>query len=107
MSNEINTKLLERAAEAIDSAHEHIERWSSTYYEKVLDECRAQVIKHIDDNNLEDLYAISLPRLEDKLKESANALEAQEAFNTEYDPEGAQEAAEVLRDQLREDGIPF
>ena len=111
MSHINNTALLERAADAVDLAHDHIEQWLSTPLETQLDEAVAQVMKHIETNNTEDLHYVSLPRLETLLEESAQALQEAEDvrahFEAEYNPEEATEAAEILRDALREDGMPF
>lgn len=71
MSNSVNEQLLERAAETIDLAHEHQEFWLSTPMGKMLDKLVAQVVKNIDDNNLEDLHAFNLPALERGLRQSA------------------------------------
>lgn len=83
MSNQSNEELLERASEAIELAARYIENeFTHTTPAKVLDELVAQVIKHIDDNNLDDLFMASLPALERFLDECSNALadQAREAF---------------------------
>lgn len=83
MSNNVNEQLLERASEAIELAARYIENeYNNTTPGKVLDEKVAQVTKHIDDDNLDDLYNYSLPSLEFYLNECSNALadQAREAF---------------------------
>ena len=85
MSDKYNTLLLERAAAAIDEANALMEGPlnHASFAEKDLDVHVAQVTKHIDDNNLDDLYNYSLPALENRLNYYANELAktAQEHFH--------------------------
>lgn len=84
MSNERNTILLERAETAIDEAHALIEGPlnNASFAENEIDSYVAQVVKHMDDNNLDDLYNYSLPALENRLNFYARELgtQAQEHF---------------------------
>lgn len=109
MSNNTNEALIERASSAIDLAHDHIEYWAGTLHADLLDSAVAQCMKNIDDNNFDDLYTVNLPYLETALQNSLHAMEQADAvrdnFEAEYDPEAAQETADILRDQLREDGV--
>lgn len=73
MSNEANTILMERAAELIDQGQEAMEEWTSTTPGKVLDVKIAQVIKHLDDQNYDDLFNVSMPSLENYLNELSRA----------------------------------
>ena len=73
MSNENNTILMERAAELIDLGQEAMEEWTSTTPGKVLDVKIAQVIKHLDDQNYDDLFNVSMPSLENYLNELSRA----------------------------------
>lgn len=74
MSTNENDRLLERASEAIDLASRYMEEFTSTTTGKVLDELVAQVTKHIDDDNLDDLFNASLPALERWLDQCSNVL---------------------------------
>ena len=73
MSNEANTILRERAAELIAQGQEAMEEWTSTTPGKVLDVKIAQVIKHLDDQNYDDLFNVSMPSLENYLNELSRA----------------------------------
>lgn len=80
MSNERNTVLLERAAELVDLALQALEDdWLGTTPGAVLDAKIAQVLSHIDHNNLDDLYNYSMPALENYL----NELSRQHFYNNE------------------------
>ncbi|MBA3678771.1 hypothetical protein H0W80_01060 [Candidatus Saccharibacteria bacterium] len=74
MSNQTNTNLIEKTADTLDLAGEHAEYWTNTTIGKVIDNLMAQVIKHIDNNDLETLQMHSLPALENKLIESAQVM---------------------------------
>lgn len=78
MSNNVNDDLLERAESAIDEAAQHAEYWTSTTAGKVVDELVAQVTKHIDTNNLDDLFMMSLPALV-RMNKQLSALEAEQS----------------------------
>ena len=78
MSHQVNTDLLEQTQELIDLAHEHAEFWTGTQWEKTIDFQLAQVIKDIDNNNLEHLYAYTKPTLERTVAESAETIDRSE-----------------------------
>lgn len=84
MSQVYNDLLLERAGTALEEAGKLLEGPlnSASYAEKDLDQHVAQVVKHIDDNNLDDLYNISLPALENRLNHYYRELgtQSQEHF---------------------------
>jgi hypothetical protein len=82
MSNSINDSLLDRAAQALDIANSWAEHYSSTTTGKILDEMRGQVLRHIEDKNLDDLFSISLPALENKMREVSVVT-----FEREYAPD--------------------
>jgi hypothetical protein len=86
MSNNENDTLLDLASAAIHEASLLMEEFTNTTTEKVLDELVAQVTKHIDDNNLDDLYGYSLPALNKWLDECNLTLaqQSQEYFYTEF-----------------------
>lgn len=78
MSNNYNDELLEKASESLHIASQYYENdLIGTTEGKVLDELCAQVIKHIDENNLDDLYAFSLPALDGKLRQLVISLAEQ------------------------------
>lgn len=63
MSNQTNTDLLERTQQVLDEAYRVAEAYTSTTAGSVLDMQIAQVIKDVDENDLENLYKYSLPVL--------------------------------------------
>lgn len=87
MSNQTNDNLRELA-------YEHISYWSGVGVGAVLEA---------------DLERDDLDSLADHLKESARLMFDLEFKSREevYGSEAQQEAADTLRDQLREDGVPF
>lgn len=65
MSNNVNNELLDRAVEMLDISSWWAEELTNTTAGSILDVRRAQVLKHIEDKNLDDLYNYSLPLLEE------------------------------------------
>lgn len=84
MSQEYNDILLERANDAILIAGDMMEGPlnNASYAEEDLDKHIAQVAKHIDDNNLDDLFNYSLPALENRINYYTRELgkQSQEHF---------------------------
>jgi len=88
MSNTYNDILLEKAHDRVEFAQTALEsEWLDTTPGKVLDVKIAQVIKHIETGNLEDLANVSLPALESYLAELSqahfhlnNILEAEDTY---------------------------
>lgn len=77
MSTPSNDALLEQTSSAIDMAARYAEGLTGTGADKVLDSLVAQVTKHIDDNNLDDLYHFSLPALQRQLVEYSTTMAGQ------------------------------
>lgn len=71
MSNQSNTNIYERASELLDIAGEHVEFWDSTTAGKLVDDAMGQVIRHIDNNDLDGLVSVSIPYLEKRIVDSA------------------------------------
>jgi hypothetical protein len=82
MSNNNNTNIMEQAAELLDVAHKHQEHWTNTTAGEILDIQIAQVIKDIDENDLEHLY-YSVRVLKGSVEESSKVLaeQSKEYFN--------------------------
>ena len=81
MSNNVNEQLLERAKEALSLADYWSEYWVGTLHEDLLTQAAETAVQHIEDNNLDDLFSISVPKLDGHIK---NAYQA--AFELEYQP---------------------
>lgn len=64
MSNVTNDSLLDETLNLLEIAKEVSEEFTGTTAGGIVDREIAQVLKHIEDKNLEDLFAYSKPALE-------------------------------------------
>lgn len=74
MSDLVNQTIYENAREALDLAKSHSEYWVGTTWEDMFDLRSKAVVTDVQNNNLEDLYNVSLPRLEELFKESMKEM---------------------------------
>ena len=76
MTDYYNTILMERASAAIDEAYALMEGPlnNASFAEDEVNSYVKQVLKHLDDNNLDDLFNYSLPALENRLNYYAREL---------------------------------
>jgi hypothetical protein len=74
--------MLEDIGQLLEIAHFHTSYWSGEGWGKLLDPAIRQVEKDYQDNNMEDLYYISKPKLESIVVDSLKAMS-----DLEYNPQ--------------------
>jgi hypothetical protein len=84
MSTQTNTDLLERTQQVLDEAYRVQEAYTSTTAGGILDTQIAQVVKDIDENDLENLYKYSLPVLTRTTAELDILLDEEDNRNERY-----------------------
>lgn len=81
MSDNVNTALLEQAAEAIDACEGYERYFESKLPQKLITQWRVEVEKDLASNDLERLQYTSLPALRNYLNQAEELFIEQEVIN--------------------------